>query len=258
MVNEAVRCQVCGGQAYLFDEAVILRRHRVKYFRCIACGFVQTEEPWWLEEAYSEAIARQDVGICARNLVNVQVTTAVLTLLFEREMECLDFGGGHGMFVRMMRDRGFSFHWQDRYARNDYARGFEREPGKKYGIATAFEVLEHLPEPYVELAEMMATAENVFCSTVLLPEPAPKVGSWWYYAEQAGQHVSLYTLKALQTIAAQFGKQLLTHGPFHLFTSEPKSTLLFNLATRPKIAMTINLLRRHRSLTASDLQQMLG
>jgi len=257
-MTEPVKCRICEGQAAFFDEAMVLRRHRVSYFRCAACGSIQTEEPWWLDEAYSEAIARQDVGVCTRNLVNVQVTSAVLGLLFEPGIQCLDFGGGHGMFVRMMRDRGFAFHWQDRYAHNDYARGFECDPQGRYGLVTAFEVLEHLPDPHVELGEMLRAADNLFCSTVLVPEPAPKVGAWWYYAEQAGQHVALYTTEALRAVARRYGKHLLSQGPFHLFSAEPKSALLFNLATRPKIATTLNLLRRKRSLTASDLQRLLG
>src|ERR1700740_257975 len=123
--NEShVLCRVCSSPAAFIERAMLLRKHETCFFRCGQCGFIQTEDPWWLEEAYSSAIARQDVGICSRNLTNVEVTSAILRILFEPNMRCLDFGGGHGMLVRMMRDRGFQFHWQDRYASNDYARGF--------------------------------------------------------------------------------------------------------------------------------------
>ena len=96
----------------------------MQYFRCDYCGFIQTEKPYWLHEAYSTAIAAQDVGILARNLMNRRVTAALLKVLFPDATKLVDFGAGHGILVRLMRDLGFDFVWMDRYASNDYARGF--------------------------------------------------------------------------------------------------------------------------------------
>src|SRR5580698_2965112 len=134
------RCKVCGEFSELFDEAQVLRKYRVKYFRCAGCGFIQTEDPYWLEEAYSSAIARQDVGILERNLLNRELTTAVLNLLYPGVQKSVDFGGGHGIFVRLMRDRGFDFTWYDTHASNDYARGFEYQKGDPCDFLTSFEV----------------------------------------------------------------------------------------------------------------------
>jgi hypothetical protein len=64
----------------------------------VGCGFIQTETPYWLDDAYSYAIASQDVGIMFRNEQNVSLTTALMHLLFPDTKYALDFGGGHGIF----------------------------------------------------------------------------------------------------------------------------------------------------------------
>ena len=175
------KCKVCDAPSSLFGEAVVLKKYRVQYFRCTGCGFIQTEAPYWLEEAYSSAIARQDVGIIQRNLTNCGLTSNVLNLLFPSTTSGVDFGAGHGVFVRLMRDRGFNFFWSDLHAANDYARGFECREGATFDFLTAFEVLEHLSDPVAGLEEMLKLSENVFVSTCLVPEPTPGLAEWWYY-----------------------------------------------------------------------------
>ena len=251
-------CKVCGTPSDLFGETEVLRKYRVQYFRCGMCGFIQTESPDWLEEAYSSAIARQDVGIMQRNLVNCEVTSGVLNLLFPQMSTAVDYGAGHGVLVRLMRDRGFNFFWSDLHATNDYARGFECQDGSTYDFLTAFEVLEHLTDPVADLSKLMNLSENVFVSTFLVPQPAPGISDWWYYVPTTGQHIAFYTTKSLRILAARFGRHLLSVGPYHLFTKEPKSALLYRLATKPRIVRMVNHAYRRPSLIESDFQKMTG
>jgi len=250
-------CKVCGGPSDFFDEATILKRHSIQYFRCTACGFIQTEEPHWIEEAYSSAIGRQDVGLVQRNIVNCAITAAVLNLLLPEVSKSVDYGGGHGMLVRMMRDRGFDFSWLDLYATNNYARGFEAQEGSTYDFLTAFEVLEHLADPVRDLSAMMDLSANVFVSTCIVPEPVPRPMEWWYYSLTGGQHISFYTAESLRILAARFGRSLVSFGGYHLFTVEPKNRLLYRLAADYRTAPILNRFYRRPSLTQEDYQRMI-
>jgi len=48
-----MKCKICGQKAYEFSNARILRKYDVRYWYCSKCGFLLTDEPYWLEEAYS-------------------------------------------------------------------------------------------------------------------------------------------------------------------------------------------------------------
>jgi hypothetical protein len=251
-------CHICKSSSNLFGDMLLLSKYRVKYFRCTACGFMQTENPYWLEEAYSDAIALQDVGIMSRNELNASLTASLLSMLFPDVKGALDFGGGHGVFVRMMRDRGYNFFWRDLFASNNFARGFEYNPQERYDFLTAFEVLEHFVDPMSELEVLMANADNVFVSTLTVPVPAPPLSDWWYYVPSSGQHVSFYTREALEFIAARFNRHLQTNGSYHLLTTSPVSALRFQLAMKPKCAKVISRIARRQSLTASDFAHLAG
>jgi 2-polyprenyl-3-methyl-5-hydroxy-6-metoxy-1,4-benzoquinol methylase len=234
----------------------ILKKYSVQYFRCQHCGFIQTEQPFWLEEAYSSAIASQDVGIMRRNLINCEVTSAVLSLLYPEMSSAVDFGAGHGVLVRLMRDRGFNFFWSDLHAKNDYARGFESPEDVTFDFLTAFEVLEHLIDPVSELSRLMSLSDNVFVSTSTVPQPTPGLSEWWYFLPSSGQHISFYTVESLQALATRFGRNLLSIGPYHLFSKNPKSALLYRMALNFRVAKVVNATHRRPSLIDSDFHQM--
>lgn len=250
----SANCKICGTESLPFGETLVLRKYQVQYLRCPACGFIQTETPYWLDESYLSAITILDVGIMQRNLLNWELTTAMLHILLPKAKQCLDYGAGHGIFVRLMRDRGFDFLWYDSHATNDYARGFEYEAGQVYDLLTAFEVLEHLNDPLGDLAKMMAISENLFVSTVLVPEPPPKLGDWWYFGAPTGQHISFYTHDALQLLAKRFGRNLISHGPYHLFTTTTKSETAFRLLMHGKSAKLLNQFFPHRSRIEADFR----
>jgi hypothetical protein len=96
----------------------MLGKYEAKYYQCSDCQFIQTEEPFWLEEAYKDAITKLDIGLVYRNENITPIISTIIQLLFSKSKRFIDYGGGYGLFVRMMRDRGFDFYRQDIYCEN--------------------------------------------------------------------------------------------------------------------------------------------
>jgi len=256
-----MRCRICDRESTAFFRARIMSRHDVGFFHCSHCGFFETEDPYWMEEAYREPINREDTGILSRNAYLADVSSTVLPYLVGREGRCLDYAGGYGILTRMLRDRGFDCLWHDKFTVNLFAREFEYpEEGTGIGAITCFEAFEHFPEPMAEIGAMLSIARNILFSTELLPLPPPLPGKWWYYGLEHGQHVSFYTLRTLRYIADKCDLKLLSNGRnIHLLTEKriwnPLFTLLVRLA--PYGLGKFSLLTR-KSKTLQDMHLLSG
>ena len=120
-----MNCKVCLKESTYIFEAEILHNYKVKYYHCSHCGFLQTEEPYWLTEAYHSPITISDTGIINRNLALSKITAVIIYFYFNKDKTCLDFAAGYGLLVRMLRDIGLDFTWQDVHTTNIFAKGFE-------------------------------------------------------------------------------------------------------------------------------------
>jgi hypothetical protein len=253
-----VKCKICFSTVPFFSSATILKKYTVTYFRCPACGFVQTEEPYWLDEAYAKAITGSDIGLVQRNLQLARMVKVIISLFFDTRGRFIDYAGGYGLFVRLMRDSGFDFRWHDKYCENLFAKGFESQPGERaFELVTAFEVFEHLADPLEEISRMCSCAESILFTTLILPEPAPKPEEWWYYGPEHGQHISLYSRKSLAAIASKLGMNFYTNGKsMHLFTRKRIPATLFHLLAFYKVTRFIAPFFRRPSLLAGDCREL--
>lgn len=221
-------CKICNSNSnYLFD-AQILSKYVINYYKCQSCGFVQTENPYWLGEAYSSSINLVDTGLTRRNVLASKSVSTILFFCFDKKAKYLDYAAGYGMFTRLMRDVGFDFYTHDPYTPNLLARGFDYNPQDIIELLTTFESFEHFVEPLVEIEKMLAISRNIFFSTHLIPSPTPPIDKWWYYGTEHGQHVAFYTPKALNYIANKYGLQVYTLKGYHLLTEKKIGNLIFN------------------------------
>lgn len=236
-----MRCRVCKSDVKVAFTQTVLRKYDCRYYYCSTCGILQSDDPFWLDEAYSNPIALIDTGIMVRNLSLASVVSVVLFFLFEPRGRFLDTAGGYGIFTRLMRDRGFDFSWADKYCENLLARGFEaKEMERGYTAVTAFEVLEHLADPLAFVAETLETTQTdtIIFTTELFHGNLPD-RSWWYYAFDAGQHITFYQRSTLEFIARHFGMRFYSSGILHLWTRKSINPLLLRVLASPKIARVL-------------------
>jgi len=257
-------CRICGSTAAPLAKALVLNKHHVQYFHCPECRFVQTEEPYWLQEAYSDAIGKTDIGLVSRNVYAAEEVKPLIVAFFDNRGKFLDYGGGYGMFVRLMRDAGFDFYLYDQYCDNLFAKGLAIDgPSGGFELVTAFEVFEHLVDPIAEIERMRQFSPSILFSTNLIASPPPRPDEWWYYALEHGQHVSLYSMQSLEVIAKHFDVQLFSNGQnLHLLTPKKIARWAFrailNRHVRPFAKRWLNRRMRGRSLLAIDYEKIAG
>ncbi|MCU0521886.1 MAG: class I SAM-dependent methyltransferase [Anaerolineae bacterium] len=254
-------CKICEAPLSRLGTAQILGKYKVEYFKCPHCGFVQTEDPYWLNEAYSSAITSSDLGLVSRNLAAASISGSVISTLFNPEACFLDYGGGSGLYVRLMRDRGFDFYYWDKFAQPVFAKDFAAniDSGHQYELLTAFEVFEHLVDPLNSISQMLELSHSVLFSTTLVPSTSPGPQDWWYYGTEHGQHVGLFTHQALAHIAQRFGLYLYSAGQsLHLLTKRRTSQRTFAMVSHHRVATLVNLLLRRKSLLAGDYLRVVG
>lgn len=223
-----MNCAICGAVSTLVFTKTVLFEYEVEYFRCGQCGYLQTETPHWLDQAYSSAIASLDIGLVQRNITIAERIEEIILACFDTEGRFLDYAGGYGLLVRLMRDRGFDYYWTDRYCSNLFARFFSLEDlqgrESEFELVTAIEVMEHLIDPYKELDELFGYSRSLLITTELIPEN--DIEDWFYLSPETGQHVGFFTLDALRVIANRYGLNLVSDGfTVHLLTDRPMKTL---------------------------------
>ncbi len=221
-----MKCKICNQSNSSIFTAKILNKYIIEYYYCDCCGFLQTEDPFWLEEAYINPITISDTGYMQRNIRLSKTVCTLLFFFFDRKAKFLDYAGGYGVFVRLMRDIGFDFYWDDKYTQNLFSRGFEYRSGITLDAVTTFESFEHFTHPLSEIEKLLKLSRNIIFSTLLLPTPIPKPADWWYYGLDHGQHISFYSEKTFQYIAKKNDLYYENLGGLHLFSDKKKSRLV--------------------------------
>lgn len=215
-------CRLCAGRLEPAFRATVLGKYSVQYLRCAACGALQSERPYWLDEAYRSPLASSDTGSAYRNLRCHAALVAIARTLRVRGA-FVDYGGGAGLLCRLLRDSGFDAYLWDKYAQPVYAQAFVCEPadigGKTVGLVSAIEVLEHSADPATEIGALFALRPQVIFATTVLYRGEDS--GWWYLGAPAGQHVFFYSPQAMTWLAKRYGYRYMSVGDFHIFVRDP-------------------------------------
>ena len=215
-----MKCKICDKENPSLFSGRILSKYDINYYHCSNCNFLQTEEPYWFEEAYAQPINISDTGYMVRNLFYANRLTVLLYLLFGKNRAFLDYAGGYGVFVRLMRDIGFNFSWDDKYTKNLFASGFEWKQKTRVDAVTLFEVFEHFVEPISEIENLLKISDTIIFSTEIHPDPVPMPKNWWYFGLEHGQHISFYSKKTFKLIAKKFDVNYYNIGSLHILTKK--------------------------------------
>jgi hypothetical protein len=259
-------CRLCSAPDLpVVARQVVLHKYDVAYFQCPRCDLLQTEAPYWLAESYDDKTAILDTGAVDRNLLCADLVTVLAFLLrLTPAGRCLDFGAGHGVFVRLMRDRGLDFRWADKFAPNLYARGFEDDGRSQHDLVTAFEVFEHFDDVAGELRRLFDPRPRFVLASTFLHR-GHRAG-WWYYVPEVGQHVAFYSRATMGFIAAQFGYTAMCGPAFTLFAKNPSPLAgwrrnltqrilnrhRYRQAQSPWVRWLLRLIPKHPSLVEPD------
>lgn len=251
-------CPISGDPMAIHCTGRILGKYDVPYYYCASCGLLQTEEPYWLDEAYESAISSLDTGIVYRNLINQSRLEPILYRLFGNNGRFLDVGGGYGLLTRLLRDRGFNCYSYDKYCKNLFAGAFEPEPHFKADCLLSFEVFEHIVDPLGFLARAFTeySCRSILFSTTTF-EGAPPAPDWNYYAPESGQHITFYQERSLAALAGKLGCRYVHMGSDLHWISEKELTKwdrlwLLNHRCAKFYGKRVRKKRRHLSLVGSD------
>jgi hypothetical protein len=258
-------CRLCGRPASEAFRRHVLRKFDIAYFRCDNCGCLQSEPPYWLDEAYSTgSLADIDTGPGLRALDGqalVYVTARILG--YPANASVLDVGGGNGLLCRLLRDIGFNARVLDRYAHNTLAKGFD-DIGTTPDIVCSFEVVEHFPNPKDDMKAILARGAG---PCIVGTQTYHNQGAdWFYLASETGQHVFFYSNAGMDILARQYDYHYVRINDWHFFIRQPlrriKSSLLWRAVSarglrcvRCWLAFNLNYryaLRDHQSIVQSQ------
>lgn len=220
------KCRLCSGALSFRFKLMVLAKYDIGYYECASCGSLQTEYPYWLDEAYvNGSLSRFDTGAGQRSINNF-TASYIVSKLYKAKV-VYDVGGGDGLLCRLLRDYEINCFVKDKYARSTYAQSYIRHNLTAPDLILGFEVLEHFAKPSLDLDELFgAGAEALLLSTSIYSNADQ---DWWYLAPESGQHVFFYSEKALRFIAEKYRYSFVLSGSFILFfrnESNAKSNLI--------------------------------
>lgn len=218
-------CKICEGQTELFDVVDLwkicdatsayprgLSGNPIYYERCRACGFTFTRHfddygPGdWKRDIYNEEYEQLDPEYDGHR---AQRNAHFLRLLFRGHRDSLiglDYGGGNGHTAQLLRLAGFNFDCHDPFGVSEMTSAKYRT----YNLVTAFEVLEHVPDPVSTLSSIldcMTTGSAMIIIGTLSSDERidDRLRLTWWYAAPRNGHISLYSKRSLAVLAAKFG-----------------------------------------------------
>jgi hypothetical protein len=198
----------------------------VYYFRCIACECTFTNFfDNWSSEDFSTFVYNEEYCLVDPDYVSIrpEATAQEWSNRFAviKPASVLDFGAGSGRFALAMNACGFDFQSYDPFSSPEL-------PKSSFDIVTAFEVVEHSPDPlktFETVFDFMGERKIVIVGQSIQPSDIMSIrGNWWYIAPRNG-HCTVYSEKSFREVANRFGLSYVPSAGLHGFFSHPDDEL---------------------------------
>ncbi|MFA5040160.1 MAG: class I SAM-dependent methyltransferase [Bdellovibrionales bacterium] len=183
----------------------------VYYYRCDGCGFcfAPSIAKWSLKE-FEEKIYNDDYAVVDPHYLmkRPHQNHENLMCMFGKvsgRISHLDYGGGEGFLVKLLRASGWNSTSYDPFVNKDTK---VADLGT-FDLITAFEVFEHVPDVNAlmsDLSRLLAPNGIVFFSTLLSDQYVHERErlTWWYASPRNG-HISLFSKASLKLLANNHG-----------------------------------------------------
>lgn len=217
-------CPVCSGHAVPLDVVDFNKSCEesrgkylpfsgvpVYYFMCNECGFCFSPEicKWSLDD-FERYIYNAEYESLDPDYASIRPTgnAAALKAMFGvegRGIKHLDYGGGDGLLSSLLTQSGWNSTSYDPFVNKDTA----IEGLGTFGLITAFEVFEHVPDVQGLIANLhrLLDADGIVLFSTLVSDGQLSTNqriNWWYAAPRNG-HISLFSRASLGVLGKSKG-----------------------------------------------------
>ena len=196
----SLSCRLCSAESIYQFSKKFLNKYDVKFYKCGECESLQTEKPYWLKESYDDWLTKFDTGVYSRVSKSILVSFTICKLFKLKNI--LDYGGGDGLFCRIMRDYYFNCFSYDKFSKNIYSRVFVKENFNTPDLVTSFEAVEHFSHPAEEFSQIFKSKPRMLLLATGIYENHDH--NWDYLEADTGQHIFFYSKKSMEFIAKKY------------------------------------------------------
>lgn len=219
-----IPCKICGSKTKIFgvcdfnkscegeklEHILPLSGTPVYYLQCEYCKFIFTVDfdHWSVEKFKTYIYNDQYILVDPEYLIIRPKNIAEWIRPFINQFQTiLDFGSGSGEFSKQLSLYGFTAQSYDPIV--DDKISFDKD--FKFDIVTAFEVLEHTPDPYFTAKEMIKFLRpkhgKIITMTVTNDEISHQKINHWYIAPRNG-HICMHSKMSLEIMFDKLGMKV--------------------------------------------------